>query len=241
MPDGKLKKILVPNYYELLDVGITADEDEIRRAYNVAKQLYSSDSLAAYGLYSESELQKLSEQIEEAFVVLITPEKRKEYNAGLLSGPDKKKTRTKVRLHSSTSDKSAYASPRKMNEDEQDGEDDEMEESADPPAMKERAPIVTESGQDTPEIPEELKFSGAELRSLREQMGVELADIAKVTKISPGTIKLLESENWALLPAPVYVRGFLTAYAKYLRLDPKRVAADMMERIQEYKLDKELG
>jgi cytoskeletal protein RodZ len=43
-------------------------------------------------------------------------------------------------------------------------------------------------------------------------------------------LELLEDEGFARLPARVYVRGFVMAYAACVGLDPRAVAASYLER-----------
>jgi cytoskeleton protein RodZ len=66
---------------------------------------------------------------------------------------------------------------------------------------------------------------GAALRSTREARGDSLSDVAHALKLSPGQIEALEMERFDLLPGPVFVRGFLRNYARYLGLDPETVTA----------------
>jgi len=244
MEDTKLAKILIPNYYELLDIGLTADEDEIRRAYQNAKQLYSKDSLAAYGLYSSSELELLSVRVEEAFRILLTPEKRKEYNDSMLSGPEKKSAGVSFRLQSLNREgenpaESLIDKPKAHREEkspviedyESEGEED-SEGALDDNVELEAAAyqILASSSRHTPELPAGLEITGQELQGMRQQSGVSLDEIAEETKISKGNLRYIENEDWSMLPAPVYIRGFLTAYAKALKIDHKRVVGDMMKR-----------
>lgn len=66
---------------------------------------------------------------------------------------------------------------------------------------------------------------GAVLRSAREARGDSLSDVAHALKLSRGQIEALEMERFDLLPGPVFVRGFLRNYARYLGLDPEAVTA----------------
>jgi len=52
---------------------------------------------------------------------------------------------------------------------------------------------------------------------------VSLAEIADVTKISKSYLQALEEERFDVLPAPVFAKGFLREYAKYVGLDPDEV------------------
>lgn len=76
------------------------------------------------------------------------------------------------------------------------------------------------------------EFDGPRLRRSRLRSGVELEEIAAVTKISPTYLRCLEEERFADLPAAVYVRGFVTAYARCVGLEPRRVAASYMKRFR---------
>src|SRR5215471_6647305 len=61
---------------------------------------------------------------------------------------------------------------------------------------------------------------GEELRRERLIRDVSLEEISAATKISVRLLTALESSDVSKLPAPVYSRGFIRAYAKYLGLDP---------------------
>ena len=53
-------------------------------------------------------------------------------------------------------------------------------------------------------------------------MGVNLSEIAQETNISRRVLKNIEDENFSELPAEVYIRGFVSSYAKCLSLDHKK-------------------
>lgn len=78
----------------------------------------------------------------------------------------------------------------------------------------------------------ETEFSGAMLQRVREAQGVELLDIAMKTKISSVHLRAIETENIAELPALVYVQGFVTEFAKYLKLDVAQVTRTYMKRMR---------
>jgi cytoskeleton protein RodZ len=62
---------------------------------------------------------------------------------------------------------------------------------------------------------------GAALRDARRRLGCSLTDAADDTKIRESYLAALEQEEFAGLGSDVYVRGFITSYARYLRLDPE--------------------
>jgi len=64
---------------------------------------------------------------------------------------------------------------------------------------------------------------GHYLRSAREARGIDLRDAAQHTRISITFLKALEEEDFSRLPGPVFVKGFLKNYGKFLRLDEAEV------------------
>ena len=79
--------------------------------------------------------------------------------------------------------------------------------------------------------PEDGRWSGASLRRTRLARGLELEQITGVTKVNPVYLRCIEEERFEALPAAVYVRGFVTAYARCLGLDAARVSGDYLERL----------
>jgi hypothetical protein len=60
---------------------------------------------------------------------------------------------------------------------------------------------------------------GNSLREARERRGVDFAQAELATKIRGKYLRALEEEQFALLPAQTYVKGFLRTYAEFLGLD----------------------
>jgi len=80
--------------------------------------------------------------------------------------------------------------------------------------------------------PDEGRWGGASLRRTRLARGLELGQITEVTKVNPVYLRCIEEERFEALPAAVYVRGFVAAYARCLGLDAARVSGDYLERLQ---------
>jgi len=76
-------------------------------------------------------------------------------------------------------------------------------------------------------------LDGSQLRRWRLQRGVEIDEVAEGTKVNPRYLRLIEEERFSELPAGVYVRGFLAAYAQYLELSPDQVVPAYMERFEQ--------
>jgi hypothetical protein len=88
------------------------------------------------------------------------------------------------------------------------------------------APVSTGPAVELPAV-----LTGPDLRKIREARGVSLRHIAAVTKIGVRYLEYVEEDRFALLPAPVYLRGFLLEYARLVGIDPRRAADAYMSRL----------
>jgi flagellar biosynthesis protein FlhG len=84
----------------------------------------------------------------------------------------------------------------------------------------------------TREISAETEFTGTLLSKVRESLGIEIAEIARRTKISASHLRAIEAEEYQSLPALVYTRGFLQQVAKCLELDPAQVTRTYLRRMR---------
>ena len=64
---------------------------------------------------------------------------------------------------------------------------------------------------------------GERFRAAREARGLSLSEVAEQIRIRSVYLGAIEEENWSAIGAPVYVRGFLRTYARFLGLDPEEV------------------
>ena len=78
-----MKRIKEQTYYDLLEVPRGASTEEIRKAYRREKEIFSSDSVAAYSLLDPAELEKINAAIDEAYRVLTDERLRPEYDRKL--------------------------------------------------------------------------------------------------------------------------------------------------------------
>ena len=68
---------------------------------------------------------------------------------------------------------------------------------------------------------------GERLQEARQRLGVTLREAAEFTKIRTDYLQAMEANQFESIPlADVYKRGFVKVYAKYLRLDDEKAAAD---------------
>ncbi len=66
--------------------------------------------------------------------------------------------------------------------------------------------------------------TGATLANAREAAGLQLADVARETRVPLRHLKAIESDSHDALPALPYALGFVKAYARAVGLDPETVA-----------------
>jgi len=209
------------DHYEVLELEPGARYDEVERAYQLTRAAYAEGSMALYSVFSSADAEVMRSRIDEAYRILADPDDRKSYDeaAGI---------------------QAAVAEPTPG------GSDTEMPLSG---AGTRRIPSAFELASKTSgEVPtaidvfEELDaeidedehgFGGAALRRARLRRGIELGQISDLTKISNTYLSHIEAEEFDSLPATVYVRGFVMAYARAIGLDPDRVVASYMERVDE--------
>ena len=72
-------------------------------------------------------------------------------------------------------------------------------------------------------VPTDSGSFGDWLRRQRELREISLRDIAERTKISLRYLEAMEADRFDLLPAPIFAKGFLREYARYVGLSPDDV------------------
>jgi len=60
---------------------------------------------------------------------------------------------------------------------------------------------------------------GDEFRAAREARHLSLSDVSKQIHVRSVYLQNIEDESWGAIAAPVYVRGFIRTYARFLGLD----------------------
>src|SRR3972149_1353639 len=64
---------------------------------------------------------------------------------------------------------------------------------------------------------------GTPLPRARRARGITIEDAERDTHVSRRYLQALETEEFAIFPAPVYARGFLRTYSRYLGLNPEEL------------------
>jgi hypothetical protein len=79
------------------------------------------------------------------------------------------------------------------------------------------------------------RCEGTAIARLREARGVTRDQIYLSTKISLTNLRFIEEGNFASLPPPVYLRGYLRQIAQCLNVDAGWVVDGYMARVEDWK------
>ena len=88
------------------------------------------------------------------------------------------------------------------------------------------------------DIEVETEWSGLFLKRAREARRISLEELSGITKISKTYLTAIEDENFAKLPAQVFVRGFLTQVARTLKLPADKMVPAYLARFSHAALTK---
>lgn len=203
------------NYYEVLDVATNAAPIEIERAYQRTKALYSSDNAESRATFSPDELRELQKMVEEAYLTLSDPMRRKDYDE------------TRSRQSASGS----------LGEVVTQNDDYVVRRKKDAVPL---APGMAKTSFSTykvdsnieAEISNSENFGGPFLKKIRTYKQVSLDQMCDATKISRHYLVAVEEEDVKNLPAPVFVRGYVVHIARLLGLDENKAASSYMKNLK---------
>lgn len=241
------------NYYEVLEISISSTHQDIHNAYKRAKNAYSGNSAALYSLMTQDECDRILDQIEEAYSILGTPEKRREYdnvrglnqthtpegyNEKISRTPDYKPQNSVTELLQRTRDpeQDKYYEQKALREEftyqERHSHKNEANVSK-VHAYKKFHLDYNTNNEFEQEIENTTDFTGDLLRRIREYKNVTVERMAEMTKVSKTYIRNIEANEFNKLPAEVYSRGFVYQYAKCLKLNPNIVASSYIKQMRE--------
>ena len=228
--------------YDILDVAPDAGPQEIRAAYLRVKSSFQRDSLALYSLMGEAEAAQMLRQIEEAFLVLSNPDRRRVYDQGYRT------------FHSeddaSGSSASVISIDRVPPMSASEGSDDLLippttdfaaspavpsTQSAPPAAATAPFPASAPVHAKSAPTPVSPVTSGPELKEIRERQGVSMEYLVEITRVRKTYLQAIEAENFAALPAGVFIRGFLTQLARELHIPAEPLVTSFLKRYDAWK------
>jgi len=194
------------NYYEMLDIQPDATALEIRAAYNAALQMYQSDSLVSYSFFSQGERNKILGLLEKAYLTLI--------NEGPRSGYDKA-----INISGASGPAENNAAPPKAPVNIFDINRQGLNNATRKNHNAELKIKVSQSER-VREILSRQAISGADLKTIRDELGVAIEAIHHETKIRLDYLNYMEADEIKKLPAAVFLKGFVKAYLKSLCIEP---------------------
>ena len=218
--------------YDVLELTPDATPQEIRSAYLRLKSSYSKDNIAHYTVFSREETEQMLQNIENSYLTLSNPERRKAYDHG--QGHEQAPMGRSAPLpstHDSSSSSSMLG---------QTFATTSSQASSTPSPINARYnPPVESSFTDLDLIVQsEADWSGAALRRVREAKRITLEDLSDYTRISRTYLQALEEEDFARLPAIVYVRGFLQQVGRRLKLPVETITTAYLLRLKNARPDK---
>ncbi|OFZ19374.1 MAG: hypothetical protein A2Z20_01965 [Bdellovibrionales bacterium RBG_16_40_8] len=223
---------MMQNYYQVLEVSPNVPQHELLAAYQRAKETYSPGSPALYTMFTEEEAREIRNLVEEAFLVLGNPAKRKEYD-GKLTKKNHQPTSKDLPDFTPTSTKS-IRQDRTVSVSPQSYDELVMSASGKVPEgfAKSRLSVYELKPEVEHEISQQKDFNGAFLRKVRQYKNINIDLLSKETRISRSYLNALESDDFEALPAPVFLRGFVIQVAKVLGLNENIVSSSYMSRIK---------
>ena len=211
------------NYYEMLDIQPDATALEIRTAYNAALQMYQSDSLVSYSFFSKEERSKILGLLEKAYLTLINEVQRagydKELNISGVSDPaENGAAAPKAPVNIFDINRQGLNTSSRKNHNVE---------------LKTKVAQSERIG----EILSRPDISGADLKTIRNELGVAIEAIHQETKIRLDYLNYMEADEIKKLPAAVFLKGFIKAYLKSLCVEPAdEISARYISRLTRKKL-----
>ncbi|MCX5850031.1 MAG: helix-turn-helix domain-containing protein [Deltaproteobacteria bacterium] len=190
------------NYYEMLDIKPEATALEIRGAYNAAMQMYQPDSLVSYSFFSREERNKILALLDKAYLTLINEAQRARYDNEI-----------NPQGNSGAAEKGAAVKKAPVNIF------DINRQGFNPLSRKNHSAELKEKisqNQRIREILSRQEISGADLKEIRNELGVTIETIQQETRIRLDYLNYIEEDKTEKLPAAVFLKGFIRAYLKSL-------------------------
>ncbi len=250
-----------PTYYDLLELTAGASPQEIRSAYLRLKAAYSKDSVALYSLIDKEEMSQMSNRIEEAYLILSHPDKRRAYDQaqGLIppieDDPFRYEPQTPAFASSGFSNSGGVSASTVSATPISAGPFAAPATAApstfapatptyNAPVAQVVRPVVDALGVSASaagiddEIAAQTEWAGAFVKRVREARRITLEELCDFTRISKIYLKSIEDEDYGKLPASVYLRGFLIQISKRLKIPQEPFVTQYLHRFKTARPDK---
>jgi len=216
-----MKRLTEQDYYNLLDISPKASFEEVRSAYDQAMSIYSTDSISTYTLFTQKEKELILSRLADAYKILTNSQLRKEYNHSLIERGELSPQEigfSSMEDSNIAKGKLLEVSVESLTQKQQKVKD-------------ERVP----SSKNLTLFDSQISVTGKSIKTIRTTKEMSLEEIFKQTNISRETLEDIEEERFEKLPALVYLKGFLKAYAKILQVNQVEMADGYVKRYLEWK------
>lgn len=215
-----MKPLTQQNYYDLLGVSPQASFEEVQSAYDEAVSTYSSDSIPTYSLFTQEEREQILARLVDAYKILTNSQLRKEYNQVLME----KGELAPQEIRFSSLEKTAV--PKGKLKDV----------SVESLIQEERSENLNQAFDSTLDLFNGYtSVTGKNIKMVRLAREMTLEEVYRKTNIPKQTLEDIEEEHFEKLPALVYLKGFLKAYADALTVNQAQMVDGYVKRFLEWK------
>ncbi len=211
------------NLYEILSVERTATIAEIEQAFQKAKLVFLGEHDALYTLFDDGAKQAVWAKIELAYRILRDTARRQRYDRQLSEGAMPPIDELQRWLDEGVVRADGMSELQFDRRGQRQGESSAVNRASRAVRGKTLSQTLVERLKD-PAL-----LGGEFLKLVREDYGVTLDEIASETRIGAAHLRFIESEQFHLLPAKAYVRGFVAQLVALLKL-PKSMVEHYMSR-----------
>jgi curved DNA-binding protein CbpA len=218
------------NYYEILEISAEATPYEIHAAYKKAKETYSPDSPALYSMFTPEEAQDLIALIEEAYRTLSDHSRRSLYDREV--GSDKNLATEAGLEDMPLPDVEPLNSPKPKPPVTTYSASASSKESVPEGFARTKFGIYEVDSEFEGLLKTTEAFDGTLIQKVRLYKNINLDQLSDETRISRQYLAAIEAHDFEALPAPVFVRGFVSQIARALGIDQKQAASSYMELLK---------
>jgi len=215
-----MKRLTEQNYYVLLGVSPKASFEEVQSAYDEAVSIYSSDSISTYSLFTQEEREQILARLVDAYKILTNSQLRKEYNKILVE----KGELSPQEIGFSSLEETAVPKGKLR------------EVSVESLIQEEKSENLNQTCDTTLDLFNGYtSVTGKSIKMVRLAREITLEEVYRKTNIPKQTLKDIEEEHFEKLPALVYLKGFLKAFADALAVNQAQMVDGYVKRFLEWK------
>jgi len=215
-----MKPLTEQNYYDLLGVSPKASFEEVQSAYDEAVSIYSNDSIPTYSLFTQEERKQILARLVDAYKILTNSQLRKEYNQILME----KGELSPQEIGFSSSEETAVPKEKLR------------EVSVESLIQEERSEDLNQACDSTLDLFNGYtSVTGKNIKMVRLAKEMTLEEVYRKTNIPKQALEDIEEEHFEKLPALVYLKGFLKAFADALAVNQAQMVDGYVKRFLEWK------